>query len=241
MVVTLLLPFRPTSAVSLCETRTGAGSLAVRPKITRLCASWSRGPGTSCLSQRAKGQPSRANVAADTRPGGTGVRSFGCRRTRHLRRRLRPGGSGPPISGCRSASARVVLTSRRAISSAGERFVHTEEVTGSIPVSPTTSVQLFDVDGPGIRRVFFHVPAVIGSNQPRWGRATGSGDPVGCAVLSVPGHKRTRSTSERCGCRGRSHHGGALCSLAATGVEVRKVSAVSPRCGPVGHNSALST
>src|SRR5690606_30991346 len=26
----------------------------------------------------------------------------------------------------------------RAISSAGERFVHTEEVTGSIPVSPTT-------------------------------------------------------------------------------------------------------
>jgi hypothetical protein len=25
----------------------------------------------------------------------------------------------------------------RAISSAGERFVHTEEVTGSIPVSPT--------------------------------------------------------------------------------------------------------
>ena len=30
----------------------------------------------------------------------------------------------------------------RAISSAGERFVHTEEVTGSIPVSPTTSSQV---------------------------------------------------------------------------------------------------
>jgi hypothetical protein len=28
-------------------------------------------------------------------------------------------------------------TPLRAISSAGERFVHTEEVTGSIPVSPT--------------------------------------------------------------------------------------------------------
>ena len=28
-------------------------------------------------------------------------------------------------------------TTSRAISSAGERFVHTEEVTGSIPVSPT--------------------------------------------------------------------------------------------------------
>src|SRR5438094_10257123 len=30
--------------------------------------------------------------------------------------------------------------SMRAISSAGERFVHTEEVTGSIPVSPTAVV-----------------------------------------------------------------------------------------------------
>jgi hypothetical protein len=30
----------------------------------------------------------------------------------------------------------------RAISSAGERFVHTEEVTGSIPVSPTQSAQV---------------------------------------------------------------------------------------------------
>src|ERR1039457_1959465 len=41
--------------------------------------------------------------------------------------------------------ARGVVTSdavqdrRRAIGSAGERLVHTEEVTGSIPVSPTTS------------------------------------------------------------------------------------------------------
>ena len=34
-------------------------------------------------------------------------------------------------------------TSRsRAISSAGERFVHTEEVTGSIPVSPTMLLQV---------------------------------------------------------------------------------------------------
>jgi DNA-binding CsgD family transcriptional regulator len=30
----------------------------------------------------------------------------------------------------------------RAISSAGERFVHTEEVTGSIPVSPTVFLQV---------------------------------------------------------------------------------------------------
>src|SRR2546423_11845164 len=32
--------------------------------------------------------------------------------------------------------------SLRAISSAGERFVHTEEVTGSIPVSPTLPPQV---------------------------------------------------------------------------------------------------
>ena len=32
-----------------------------------------------------------------------------------------------------------VLAGRRAIGSAGERLVHTEEVTGSIPVSPTRS------------------------------------------------------------------------------------------------------
>ena len=38
--------------------------------------------------------------------------------------------SGPGPGGQRS-------TQRRAIGSAGERLVHTEEVTGSIPVSPT--------------------------------------------------------------------------------------------------------
>jgi hypothetical protein len=31
---------------------------------------------------------------------------------------------------------------RRAIGSAGERLVHTEEVTGSIPVSPTRSAPI---------------------------------------------------------------------------------------------------
>jgi hypothetical protein len=35
------------------------------------------------------------------------------------------------------AGRRVQSSGARAISSAGERFVHTEEVTGSIPVSPT--------------------------------------------------------------------------------------------------------
>jgi hypothetical protein len=39
---------------------------------------------------------------------------------------------------CRGPSAReAVRDRRRAIGSAGERLVHTEEVTGSIPVSPT--------------------------------------------------------------------------------------------------------
>jgi hypothetical protein len=35
-----------------------------------------------------------------------------------------------------------VLQAARAIGSAGERLVHTEEVTGSIPVSPTRSTLL---------------------------------------------------------------------------------------------------
>src|SRR5664279_450447 len=38
-------------------------------------------------------------------------------------------------------------TTVRAISSAGERFVHTEEVTGSIPVSPTVFSQVRGVLG----------------------------------------------------------------------------------------------
>jgi hypothetical protein len=37
----------------------------------------------------------------------------------------------------RSMIVRYCGRASRAISSAGERFVHTEEVTGSIPVSPT--------------------------------------------------------------------------------------------------------
>src|SRR4051812_31489822 len=42
---------------------------------------------------------------------------------------LRP----PPVG-----AGGAVLSCRWAISSGGERFVHTEEVTGSIPVSPTS-------------------------------------------------------------------------------------------------------
>jgi hypothetical protein len=42
--------------------------------------------------------------------------------------------------GCRGLSPpRMARDRRRAIGSAGERLVHTEEVTGSIPVSPTRS------------------------------------------------------------------------------------------------------
>src|SRR5690606_32374058 len=76
---------------------------------------------------------------------------------------------GTPPFGGRSGSATVVPTSRGAISSAGERFVHTEEVTGSIPVSPTTTFSCFSLSGPGFRRVLLHVPVAICSNQPRWG------------------------------------------------------------------------
>ena len=38
----------------------------------------------------------------------------------------------------------------RAIGSAGERLVHTEEVTGSIPVSPTQASGRFPVRGPAL-------------------------------------------------------------------------------------------
>jgi hypothetical protein len=51
-------------------------------------------------------------------------------------RRVRPVGSVDALlcGGCRAADA---ASGTRAIGSAGERLVHTEEVTGSIPVSPT--------------------------------------------------------------------------------------------------------
>src|SRR5271169_327677 len=45
-----------------------------------------------------------------------------------------------PGRGCRGVRPRrTAPDQRRAIGSAGERLVHTEEVTGSIPVSPTRS------------------------------------------------------------------------------------------------------
>ena len=46
--------------------------------------------------------------------------------------------------------------SSRAISSAGERFVHTEEVTGSIPVSPT---RISAAHGPHRQAMLSSVPA----------------------------------------------------------------------------------
>jgi hypothetical protein len=48
---------------------------------------------------------------------------------------------GEPARGHSARSGRVVAS--RAISSAGERFVHTEEVAGSIPASPTRSEAIF--------------------------------------------------------------------------------------------------
>src|ERR1700722_15023784 len=48
-----------------------------------------------------------------------------------------------PGRGCGGlGSHRTAPDQQRAIGSAGERLVHTEEVTGSIPVSPTTFDQL---------------------------------------------------------------------------------------------------
>jgi hypothetical protein len=48
----------------------------------------------------------------------------------------------------------------RAIGSAGERLVHTEEVTGSIPVSPTTERRSGRVSRPGD-----HVPGVLAARR----------------------------------------------------------------------------
>jgi hypothetical protein len=59
----------------------------------------------------------------------------------------------------------------RAISSAGERFVHTEEVTGSIPVSPT------QVTGhvPSMDVASFHVWVTNGVTKPQHRSSHGSG------------------------------------------------------------------
>ena len=48
------------------------------------------------------------------------------------------GSAGTRLSRGAAGPRRTVRARRRAIGSAGERLVHTEEVTGSIPVSPTS-------------------------------------------------------------------------------------------------------
>src|SRR5215469_14832490 len=49
---------------------------------------------------------------------------------------------------CFSSAGRDSGQLTRAIGSAGERLVHTEEVTGSIPVSPTQFMQVSDLRRP---------------------------------------------------------------------------------------------
>ena len=49
---------------------------------------------------------------------------------------------------CFSLAGRDTGLLTRAIGSAGERLVHTEEVTGSIPVSPTQFMQVSDLRRP---------------------------------------------------------------------------------------------
>ena len=59
---------------------------------------------------------------------------------------------GPGLGAGPAGCCRVLLL--RAISSGGERFVHTEEVTGSIPVSPTCrSEALSEIIGGGLSHV----------------------------------------------------------------------------------------
>src|SRR5262249_30676742 len=60
---------------------------------------------------------------------------------------------------------RIRLHRARAIGSAGERLVHTEEVTGSIPVSPTRSGAVRDA-----RAAFFDLCAATGSWKWTWPR-----------------------------------------------------------------------
>ena len=54
------------------------------------------------------------------------------------------------------ASGRRTRPWRRAIGSAGERLVHTEEVTGSIPVSPTKSEYVSLFSTPVTQAVYRH-------------------------------------------------------------------------------------
>ena len=72
----------------------------------------------------------------------TEVRMTSLRRAGRATRRadaLPYGGAGTRLSRGPSAPGGRPRPGRRAIGSAGERLVHTEEVTGSIPVSPTRS------------------------------------------------------------------------------------------------------
>jgi hypothetical protein len=145
-------------------------------------------------------------------------------------------GHGPAAVDGRSRSPHRVRCSRslRAISSGGERFVHTEEVTGSIPVSPTVCMapdQRRRGQGPCFRR------AVCGPARSfPTGRRAGSHSTVGRrAGLHHPGlplptrsspHRRSAPPAVRPP-RGRR--------LRRQGQKRRN----RPRTGRHGHRSAL--
>jgi hypothetical protein len=89
---------------------------------------------------------------------------------------------------------RYSLTSARAVSSAGERFVHTEEVTGSIPVSPTIGCDhVFDLRLHGSDDMF-HAWAAAASGCPPRMHAPFSTSQAKCSVvgwLAEPVHPPT--------------------------------------------------
>ena len=66
----------------------------------------------------------------------------------------------------------------RAIGSAGERLVHTEEVTGSIPVSPTSSQAGSEIAEPAL---------FIGVQQQRKTATGSSGKPVAALAKCITG------------------------------------------------------
>ena len=74
------------------------------------------------------------------------------------------GGAGTRLSWGAVGPRRAAQNRRRAIGSAGERLVHTEEVTGSIPVSPTQLSGRFQFKESAVFVLVQQQSAAVGSN-----------------------------------------------------------------------------
>jgi hypothetical protein len=109
-----------------------------------------------------------------------GVRSLGRRGAGRATASVQSGSGRGVGAGRRTCASLCTAVSAgdparaRAIGSAGERLVHTEEVTGSIPVSPTTTSAAGSSQGPAFL-IFVQQQSAAASRRFRAGRRSAPG------------------------------------------------------------------